>query len=255
MFSICGARGDLSAMQDGPPVEYESDALDDDVTFLYKPSGCLERDGSFCIITKEFEENCDAAHLVPMGKGDEYIREVVEDRSPLYGGTVPSISRRVDQRPTNMDMDHSGTDYITLQHFKEPASHNPVSAAALAATRNLHSPYTLFASGSNVDTLFQGTGSSLPPAIILDYVYGVAAYNCWGRRDNVHAETLHVHKEGGRNGKSMDELILVLMHFSGTTPQEVAKRREKRMEEERMAQETSRSRVMGWMKHADVGGQ
>ena len=53
----------------------------------------------------------------------------------------------------------------------------------------------------------------------------------------------------------MDELNLVLMHFSGTTPQEVVKRREKRMEEEeRVAQETSRSRVMEWMKHADVGG-
>ncbi len=40
MFStICGARGDLSAMPDGPPVDYESAALADDVRYFYKPSG------------------------------------------------------------------------------------------------------------------------------------------------------------------------------------------------------------------------
>ncbi len=55
--------------------------------------------------------------------------------------------------------------------------------------------------------------------------------------------------------KAMDELNLVLMHLSGTTPEEVANRRKKRMEEEeRVAQETSRSKVMEWMKHTDVGG-
>lgn len=45
MFSICGARGDLSAMPEGPAVDYQSTALVDDVTYYYKPSGKV----SFCI--------------------------------------------------------------------------------------------------------------------------------------------------------------------------------------------------------------
>jgi hypothetical protein len=43
-------------------------------------------------------------------------------------------------------------------------------------------PLAVFAQGGHVDAHFQGTGHSLPPAIILDYAYGVAAYRCWGRR-------------------------------------------------------------------------
>ena len=52
--------------------------------------------------------------------------------------------------------------------------------------------------------------------------------------------------------QAMDELKLVLMHLNGTTPQEVAERRKKRMEE-RVAQETSLNKVMEWMKHMDLG--
>ena len=41
----------------------------------------------------------------------------------------------------------------------------------------------VFASGVNVDAMFQ-SGSPLPPAVILDYMYGVAAYKCWGNRQD-----------------------------------------------------------------------
>jgi hypothetical protein len=38
--------------------------------------------------------------------------------------------------------------------------------------------------GANVDALFQGDGDSPPSTVILDYVYGVAAYNAWeSKRD------------------------------------------------------------------------
>ena len=39
MFSICGARGDLSATPDGPPVDYNSTELADNVIYYYKPLG------------------------------------------------------------------------------------------------------------------------------------------------------------------------------------------------------------------------
>jgi hypothetical protein len=39
IFSICGARGDLSATPDGPPVDYSSIELADNVIYYYKPLG------------------------------------------------------------------------------------------------------------------------------------------------------------------------------------------------------------------------
>jgi hypothetical protein len=54
--------------------------------------------------------------------------------------------------------------------------------------------------------------------------------------------------------KAMDELNMVLMYVTcGITPEEAAERRQKEIEqEERAAQEASRSKVMEWMKHMDL---
>jgi hypothetical protein len=55
--------------------------------------------------------------------------------------------------------------------------------------------------------------------------------------------------------EAMDDLNAVLMAIQGITPQEAAKRREKRMEaEELKAQEASRSKVMEWKKTMDADG-
>ena len=51
-------------------------------------------------------------------------------------------------------------------------------------------PTEAFLSGGHVDALFDGTKLSLPPAIILDYMYGVSAYKCWRSRqggDDIHS--------------------------------------------------------------------
>jgi hypothetical protein len=71
------------------------------------------------------------------------------------------------------------TDHYTLQQLEKPNTYAP---EAIAHIQN-PTPYVAFASGVNVDAMFQ-SGSSLPPAIILDYMYGVAAYQCWGNRQN-----------------------------------------------------------------------
>jgi hypothetical protein len=44
MFSICGARGDLSTTPNGPAVDYENTEITID-TYYYRPSGKL----SFCV--------------------------------------------------------------------------------------------------------------------------------------------------------------------------------------------------------------
>jgi hypothetical protein len=160
-----------------------------------------------------------------------------------------------------------------------------------------------FTLGLSVDALFRST-NSLPPAIILDYVYGIAAYKQWNSRrpdkavhrvmenyrkghyinipagpsdesdevrdpayvpgnlvdchDPDHPPTTSSRYTSTRTGdemaKAMDDLNAFLMFVRGITPEEAAKRREKRMEEEELkAQEASRSKVMEWMKTTDVG--
>jgi len=48
--------------------------------------------------------------------------------------------------------------------------------------------------------------------------------------------------------RAMDELNLVLMLLSGTTPDEVARKREKEMEEqEQKAQEAGKRKVAEWL--------
>ncbi|KAI9467417.1 hypothetical protein BJY52DRAFT_1238401 [Lactarius psammicola] len=372
VFSICGARGCLSATPDGPPVDYDSTSVTGVINLYYKPSGdcifvdyeglndrvtstvpsdcpndfrddIIARDGTACIVTRHSAEHCDAAHLIPRSKGDGYIQRVVEDRSSCYcGRSLPSISGIDDVQngvlltksvhsmlakgevaflkspnyginPTDIhrvDLGPERTDHFTLQRLKVSQYYYPDGAAALSATANLHDPLVLFAAGLNMDALFQGTsseqgtGSSLPPVIILDYLYGVAAYKQWGRRqgnaqplmEKYHREhyanipepppappsdngvdapdpgdprdldyspstsrrTRRSHRStrtGDVMAQAMDELNLVLMNLSGTTPQEVAKRREERMEEEeRVAREKGRSKVMEWMKHTGAAG-
>jgi hypothetical protein len=150
-----------------------------------------------------------------------------------------------------------------------------------------------FTLGLSVDTLFRST-NSLPPAIILDYVYGITTYKQWNSRrpdkavhrvmenyrkghyinipaiepspptdnfdcqDPDHPPTTSSRYTSTRTGdemaKAMDDLNAFLMFVRGITPEEAAKRREKRMEEEELkAQEASRSKVMEWMRTTDVG--
>jgi hypothetical protein len=171
-----------------------------------------------------------------------------------------------------------------------------------------------FTLGLSVDALFRST-NSLPPAIILDYAYGIAAYKKWNSRrpdkavhrvmenyrkghyinipaiepspptdnyegpsdesddkvrgptyvpgnpvdchDPDHPPTTSSRYTSTRTGdemaKAMDDLNAFLMFVRGITPEEAAKRREKRMEEEELkAQEASRSKVMEWMRTTDV---
>ncbi|KAI9566897.1 hypothetical protein HD554DRAFT_2329523 [Boletus coccyginus] len=336
MFSICGARGDLSATPDGPPVDYDSES--DKTSFFdayyYNPSGnCIfvdyaglndkvtsssqtprrsdfrddvgRRDGGVCVITGAAGEHCEAAHLIPESKGDEYMDRVVSDRSSLYRSS-PSISgindvqngvflnKEVHSRlghgwaafikTPNYGLepgdicrygdDSAGTDHVTLQQLKCERD-NPAKLQVFTNS-GIAGPALAFTVGAHVDARFQG--DQLPPAIILDYMYGIAAYKRWGGggddADPAMKSYHHKHYEdipprppddpkdksyspsGSRQRKpqedemarAVDKVNFVLMSLHGITPQEAVNRREKRaMEEEMKAQEASRSKVMEWM--------
>jgi hypothetical protein len=67
--------------------------------------------------------------------------------------------------------------------LKKPKHYDPTILATLQGLGSGDvNPDIAFTLGSNVDALFQGEGGSLPSTVILDYVYGVAAYNVWHSR-------------------------------------------------------------------------
>ncbi len=152
-----------------------------------------------------------------------------------------------------------------------------------------------FGLGLSVDANFQGTNST-PPIVLLNFVYGVAAYQRWQSRPGIgiiekyfkdHYKQIPVpprrapssekgssfdeqddlekdptyrqkgrHHTEGRKGrhhtsareKAIDDLDLVFMFLRGTTPEEAAIRREERLkEEEQVAQEAGRRKVMEWI--------
>jgi hypothetical protein len=133
----------------------------------------------------------------------------------------------------------------------------------------------------NVDAKFQGNGNSLPFTVILDYCYGVAAYNAWNSQlfegMKAYREAHYVdssdlnadvppglpppglqpydsdsddgYQSDDRNvmSKTMDKLNRFLMRASGITPEMAAEREQKAIEAERQAaQEASRSLVKEW---------
>ncbi|KAH9042306.1 hypothetical protein EDB84DRAFT_1436459 [Lactarius hengduanensis] len=195
----------------------------------------IKRDGESCIITGESADICDAAHILPRCKTDEvvfaiiYLSKVVEDRWDLYDPRPPPIDgvndiqngvllkadlhrllskgsvallktpnygldptdiRRFERGPTD-------TAHITLHRLKKPNSDDPVGLEVLTHSGTLH-PLTAFGMGAHVDALFNGTDRSLlhlPHDIVLDYMYGVAAYKHWRSTADIHDVMKAYHAE------------------------------------------------------------
>ena len=123
---------------------------------------------------------------------------------------------------------------------------------------------------------FQAT-HSLPHPVILDDVYGIAAYNLWSSHpddDGAHTEVQSYHERRYKNipppslgdderrrgrrhhirertvdtmWEAEERMHSVLRRFYGITPEVAAK------EQELKEQEVSRIKVMEWMKTSDVG--
>ncbi|KAH9965207.1 hypothetical protein BC827DRAFT_1382322 [Russula dissimulans] len=360
MFTICGARGDLSATPEGTPVDYDrTEFADDENTYYYLPSeNCafvdhlgsndrytstahtprrhnfrddvIRRDGDACVVTQATQAVCDAVHLIPWSKGDEYIAKVIQLRSPGDISALPSNVRINDivngmllrkdlhahlgmgdfafiktpnyglgpEHIRRFQRGSSRPDYITLHWLKKPQDYDPTLLETLQ--NGGVGPATALALGANVDALFRGKGGLLPSTVILDYVYGVAAYQSWqsnrgdvsnvmkAYRDKHYAQITPLpppppqdtddtddpddptgpdyhppeprrqrytstRRDESDLAKAMDELNMVLMYIHGITPEVAAERRQRKIEqEERAAQEASRSKVMEWRNHLDV---
>jgi hypothetical protein len=122
----------------------------------------------------------------------------------------------------------------------------------LSTEENLH-PDIAYRYGAHVDVQFHSsehrTLLPLPPAIILDYAYGVTAYRMWrSDPESVHDVMSTYHRKnyadilppprriptGARQNRAenemaqvMDDLNLFLMHVNGIMPQDLADKWEK----------------------------
>ena len=127
----------------------------------------------------------------------------------------------------------------------------------------------------NVDALFRGTAVPLPSTVILDYLYGIAAYKTWRSKRGDGFNRIKAYREehykkisplhslppddiddtdvtsGSDNDsndtdyfppqprsgleETMDELNMFLMYINGITPKMAAERRQKKIEREEQA--------------------
>ncbi|KAH8994526.1 hypothetical protein EDB92DRAFT_1815046 [Lactarius akahatsu] len=314
LYSICGARGNLYARLGDPPVDYDSTELADHLIYFYEPSGKV----SYCITFRGLSKTDHPFMAAPMIRSIDAIENgvllVVDLHRKLGRGDVaflktPNYGLDPTDIPRVESSDRQGpvpADHFTLHRLKLPPGYDQTTAAILESTGKLR-PDIAFTLGLNVDALFRST-DLLPAAIILDYVYGIAAYEQWNSKrddkavhgvignyrnehyvdnpatspspptdnyeDEVHDPTnvagnlVDCHdpdhapttssrytstRTGDEMAKAMDDLNAVLMLVRGITPEEAAKRRERRMEEDLKAQEASRSKVMEWMRTTAVG--
>ena len=144
---------------------------------------------------------------------------------------------------------------ITLQHFE------------------MMSSLSLLQTIPHYDAYMRGTGTPRPSTIILDYMYGVAAYRRWGsgqeikeimeRRFTECYKSIppYLSDDGDANLKSdispemlqaMDDIRALSMLLKGTTPELLAAEQQRRAEaEELRAKEATKAKVQQWMQNSE----
>lgn len=227
-FAICGVRGDLSAMPNGPPVDYDSISLADHIAeaYYYTPEGdyhvidynamndritsseqtprssrfrrdVMARDGPACVFTLTDGSMCDAAHLLAKSKGDEYIEVVLQDRLDSYDPALEPGILGINSVENGMLLSkglHASfalgrSAFLKTPNFAlGPADIPRVEEDPMPPSRiTLHhlKPDTSRVPIPQFDARIAGTGISPPSTVILDFMYGVAAYRCWGSGQDI----------------------------------------------------------------------
>ncbi|KAH9006084.1 hypothetical protein EDB86DRAFT_2871567 [Lactarius hatsudake] len=180
--SFCTRGHSSPPISPGHRIFIDHEGLNDSVTSTDQTPRCdnfrgeiLARDKEFCVVTREHANDCDATHLIPRSKTDKNgVLLVVDLHRKLGRGDVAFLKAR---------QGHVPVDHFTLHRLKKPPGYDQTTAAILESTGKLR-PDIAFALGLNVDALFRST-DLLPPTVILDCVYGIAAYKQWNsKRDD-----------------------------------------------------------------------
>ncbi|KAF8256635.1 hypothetical protein EI94DRAFT_1710699 [Lactarius quietus] len=129
-----------------------------------------------------------------------HIQKVICDQSPLYGGTPASAISNIDSIENSVFLTATahillGRGAVAFVKKERPRSYNPATTI-----NEEHSWHGAFLSGVHMDAVFH-TGTMLPPPIILNYIYGVATYNCWcsGQDGDIHDMMKNYYTEHYKN--------------------------------------------------------
>ncbi|KAF8964218.1 hypothetical protein BDZ97DRAFT_1660573 [Flammula alnicola] len=163
----------------------------------------VNRDAS-CVFTRQPAVVCDAAHILPRCKGNEYIQTVYNDRLPVYHVLYPSIYPSPEPESYGMDdvdciengillgatlhrMLAQGTIVLlkTPNFALKPEDIPRVEQDTTMPDSRITLQYMerpsddILSPVLQYDAKMSGSGAPLPSTIILDYVYGVAACKRW----------------------------------------------------------------------------
>ncbi|KAF8324813.1 hypothetical protein F5887DRAFT_1204278 [Amanita rubescens] len=279
-------RGDLSAMPNDPPVDYDSISLAE--AYYYIPEGdyhlidhntmndritssvqmpsslhfrhdVMERDGPVCVFTGLLAVHAMQHTYSPKARAMSTLRlfsKIQESHSLFALGSsaflkTPNFALGPADIP-RVETDPMPPSRITLYQLEPDPSLDPILQH---------------------DARIASTGIIPPPStVILDFTYGVAAYRRWGSGQdikeplrtqvtaivpqNLMTSTTNRRRRGRNHGskrtdgmlRAMDDVLMLSMLLKGTTPELMATERQKREEaEELCAQEASRAKVQQWM--------
>ncbi|KAF8351787.1 hypothetical protein F5887DRAFT_1057619 [Amanita rubescens] len=308
-FAICGVRGHLSesSMPNGTPVDYDSISLDNIAeVYHYIHEGdyhlidhkamndqttsseqttrsssfrrdVMARDGPVCVFAGSHADDCDAARLLAKSKGDEFIAVVLQDRLNSYDSALEPNNLGINSVENGMFLAKNLHSSYTPNFALDPADIPRVEAGPMPSSRiTLHTlaPDTSFHPILQGDARITGTGTSLPSTVILDYMYGVAAYRRWGSGQDIekvmdqhfskHYKSIpmppaspylsgsdsfsepddpndgnrrrrnHSAKMSDEMLRAMDKVLALSMLLKGTTPEMMAAERQRREEAEEL---------------------
>ncbi|KAI0255672.1 hypothetical protein BJV78DRAFT_1172425 [Lactifluus subvellereus] len=204
MFAICGAHGVLVTTSANliymHPRFIDYQALNDRVTSTTGSRRAPYFRGR--VMTADPDE-CDAAHIIPKGKGDAYIQLIVQSRRDLYYSpeidiSISSIDDVRNGILVRKDL-HCGLGRGKIAFLKTPNSvlscdDIPREGNVACTSQDLSSRITMqhlvedlsYAPVPDLDAHLTSAEELFPPAIILDYVYGAAAYQLWKSNQQVH---------------------------------------------------------------------
>ncbi|KAI9507328.1 hypothetical protein F5148DRAFT_1205894 [Russula earlei] len=315
MYTICGARGKLTT-PNGSEVDYdETNIPGGETKYHYTPSDALafiddrglssdqssnsvpglslqsssrtafrhdviRQDGPVCVISGTRMQSCDAAHLIPRSKGDEYIANEapssIDDvrngifvsknihaelglgavafiKTPNYGLGPDHIKRF--ERGSRLPREER----ITLHCLRRPDNYDPRRLEAYLQMGPVR-PGTALGLANDADCRCP----SLPSTVILNYFYGIAAYKTWHsgvsteidkHRQKYHAQQLTPALTQGITGNYSevedpgdDDEGSEYLSSSQERPQQ---HRTSRWDEMPIGEDLG-SRIMEWRDHVDV---
>ncbi|KAK2464149.1 hypothetical protein APHAL10511_003842 [Amanita phalloides] len=162
----------------------------------------MGRDGDVCVFAGD--NICDAAHLLPKSRGDAYISFVLQDRLNSYDPAVEPTGLGINSVENGIFLSknlHGSFGrglcaFLKTPNFaletadiprveEDPMPPSRITLHHLVLNTKTRSPVLQW------DARINGTGISPPSTIILDFMYGVAAYRHWGIGQDINEVMQH----------------------------------------------------------------